>query len=116
MRELAGQAEEHFMRLLPEALGGTRSILLLTHPPPFAESCSEEGDAPSELAMPYFVSKGVGDFLRETMGAHPENDLTVFCGHTHTARRTRILPNLLVLTGGARYGHPEVQLALDLGA
>ena len=35
--------------------------------------------------------------------------LTVLCGHTHGAGEVKILPNLLVKTGGAEYKKPELQ-------
>jgi len=37
----------------------------------------------------------------------------VLCGHTHGAGEAEILPNLRVLTAGARYGAPVVQRALE---
>ena len=40
--------------------------------------------------------------------------MTVLCGHTHGRGEARILENLLVLTGGATYGKPEVQRILEV--
>jgi Icc protein len=38
----------------------------------------------------------------------------VLCGHTHGEGDINILPNLRVVTGGARYGAPIFQSNLDL--
>ena len=35
--------------------------------------------------------------------------MTVLCGHTHGKGEVQILPNLIVKTGGADYGKPELQ-------
>ena len=40
--------------------------------------------------------------------------MTVLCGHTHSPGEAQVLPNLLVLTGGAEYGRPEVQRVLTV--
>jgi hypothetical protein len=55
----------------------------------------------------------VGDVLIEIMHIYPHRQLTVLCGHTHGRGQARILDNLLVLTGGAEYGKPEVQQVFD---
>jgi hypothetical protein len=41
--------------------------------------------------------------------------MTVLCGHTHGGGQAQILPNLRVLTGGARYGRLELQQVLEVG-
>jgi hypothetical protein len=45
--------------------------------------------------------------LIETIAAHPECEMTVLCGHTHSSGEVSVLPNLRVVTGGAEYGSPE---------
>ena len=39
--------------------------------------------------------------------------MTVLCGHTHGEGQAQILPNLKVLTGGAKYGEPRVQRVFE---
>ena len=48
------------------------------------------------------------------MAAHPECEMTVLCGHTHSPGEAQILPNLRVLTGGAEYGRPALQRVLTV--
>ncbi|MEA3468158.1 MAG: hypothetical protein U9R57_08050 [Thermodesulfobacteriota bacterium] len=47
------------------------------------------------------------------MSAYPDRQMTVLCGHTHSSGQVTILPNLLVKTGGAEYGSPMIQEALE---
>jgi hypothetical protein len=60
-------------------------------------------------------------FLREErLRERPVNStkwaqLTVLCGHTRGGGEAEILPNLRVLTGGARYGNPAVQRVIGVG-
>ena len=51
----------------------------------------------------------MGQAIQEVMAAHPESQLTVLCGHTHSSGHARILPNLHVWTGGVDYGMPKIQ-------
>jgi hypothetical protein len=48
------------------------------------------------------------------MLAHPDNALTVLCGHTHSAARVDILDNLLVLAGSADYGVPKIERVFEV--
>ena len=58
---------------------------------------------------------GVDDAtLIEAMLAHPDHQMTVLCGHTHSSGEAQILPNLRVLTGGAVYGQPCVQQVFEI--
>ena len=48
------------------------------------------------------------------MEEHANCNLTVLCGHTHGTGCAEILPNLVVKTGGAEYGHPKLQGIIEL--
>ena len=104
-------AASHFQNVLPRALRQARQVYLLTHVPPFAESCLYEGQPGSNDFLPHFGCKAVGDVLVEIMQAHPDKQLTVLCGHTHQPAHVHILPNLWAITGGADYGKPRVEQA-----
>jgi hypothetical protein len=56
----------------------------------------------------------MGQALLEIMGEHPDRQLTVFCGHTHSPGECRPLSNLRILTGAAEYGHPRIQQVFEL--
>ena len=87
---------------------GWRPIL-----PPLREACWHEGQTSNDEWAPHFTCKAMGDVLLETMRRHPERQLTVFCGHTHSPGLAEPLPNLKIFTGGAKYGHPAVQKMLE---
>ena len=86
--------------------------IVLTHVPPFRESCWHQGRISDDDWLPYFTCRAVGDALLEIMQARPDRDLTVLCGHTHGEGQAEILPNLRVWTGGADYGKPRVERIL----
>ncbi len=100
--------------MLPDALARFRHVIVLTHVPPFRESCWHEGKVSDDNWLPFFACKAVGDALREAMAAAPDRQMTVLCGHTHGSGEAQILPNLRVLTGGAVYGKPSVQRVIEV--
>ena len=97
-----------------QALAQSRNVLVLTHVPPFRESCWHEGRISSDDYLPHFACKAVGDRLAALMRERPQNNMTVLCGHTHGAGFAQILTNLSVFTGGAEYGRPELQGVFNL--
>jgi 3',5'-cyclic AMP phosphodiesterase CpdA len=114
LNQLGDEAAEHFWRIVPEAFEGFERVILLTHVPPFAESCWHHGYISSDQWLPHFSCKAVGDVLVEIMRARPDRELTVLCGHTHGKGEAGVLPNLRVLTGGTEYGSPRVQAVLEV--
>jgi len=113
LNRLGDAAAAYFRVVLPAALDRYEHVYVVTHVPPFAESCLYEGQPTDADYLPHFGCKAVGEALREIMAARPDRHITVLCGHTHHAARARIAPNLLVLTGSADYGHPRVERAFD---
>lgn len=109
LNSLGDQAATHFQDLLPEALEHFNHVIVLTHIPPFKESCWHEGKISADDWLPHFSCKAVGDVLAEFMAGYPDKQMTVFCGHTHSNGKCMILPNLEVKTGGAKYGSPMIQ-------
>jgi 3',5'-cyclic-AMP phosphodiesterase len=115
LQALADEAADHFRSALPEALGRFRRVIALTHVPPFRKACWHQGQISGDAWLPHFACKVVGDALVEVMSAHPDRELLVLCGHTHSSGEARILPNLRVCTGAAEYGRPAIEgwLVLD---
>ncbi len=95
---------------LTAAAAGGPQVVVLTHVPPFAESCWHQGRISDPDWLPHFTCKAVGDLLARTAAAHPGCRFTVLCGHTHGEGRATIAPNLVVHTQGAEYGFPEFRL------
>jgi len=109
LNSLGDQASTHFQDILPGALEHFNHVIVLTHIPPFKESCRHEGEISADDWLPHFSCKAVGDVLAEFMAGFPDKQMTVFCGHTHSSGKCMILPNLEVKTGGAKYGSPMIQ-------
>jgi len=114
LERLGDEAAAHVRSVLPGALDAFEKVVFLTHVPPFREAAWYEGELSSDDYLPFFVCKAVGDILMECMSNHPHRELTVLCGHTHGEGRARVLPNLEVMTGGARYGRPAIQTVLEI--
>jgi 3',5'-cyclic AMP phosphodiesterase CpdA len=106
---LGDEAAAHLDRVLPLALGRFAHVVVLTHVPPFVESCWHEGSISGPHWLPHFTCVAVGAVLRRQMQLHRHRQMTVLCGHTHGDGVAEILPNLRVITGGAAYGQPRAQ-------
>jgi predicted MPP superfamily phosphohydrolase len=91
-------------------------VIVATHVPPFKEACWHEGKLSNDDWLPFFTCKSVGDVLLEAARGKPDHRLEVLCGHTHGAGVAELAPNLIVRTGGAEYGRPELQGVFDLDA
>ncbi|MBI1277236.1 MAG: phosphoesterase [Anaerolineaceae bacterium] len=114
LNQLGDSAARHVDNWLPKAFSRYDHVFFLTHVPPFAEACWHEGQSYDDDWLPHFASKAAGDALINVMRDYPQKTLTVLCGHTHGRREVHILDNLLVMTGGAEYNHPEVQRVFEL--
>lgn len=115
VRSLGEEEAARVRELLPRALAEHEHVVFATHVPPFREACWHRGRISDDDWLPHFTCKAVGDVLLEIMRKHPTRKLTVLCGHTHGAGVAQILPNLVVYTGGARYGSPALQDFINVG-
>ena len=109
LNRLGDEAAAYLKGVLPQALERFEHILVLTHVPPFKETCWHEGAISGDDWLPHFACKATGEVLLDSMASHPHRKMTVLCGHTHGAGTADILPNLFVKTGGARYCEPRIQ-------
>jgi hypothetical protein len=102
--ELGDRAAELLAPQIVEAAGTAESVVVLTHVPPFRESCWHDGDISDESWLPGFACKAIGDLLLSAAREHIDTSYTVLCGHTHGHGRASVLPNLEVVTGHGDYG------------
>ena len=114
LMRLGGEAAGYLREILPLAFDMYRHVILLTHVPPFKESCWYQGQVSNDEWLPFFACQAVGEVLRETMQVRPHCQLTVYCGHTHNSGTAHVLPNLTVFTGAAEYGTPQVSDVLEI--
>ncbi len=109
LNQLGDEAAAALNDTLPAALERFSHTILLTHVPPFEAACWHEGRLTDKNWLPHFSCKAVGEALFELMCSYPHRKLTVLCGHTHSPGSAQILPNLIVKTGVALYGRPNIQ-------
>jgi 3',5'-cyclic-AMP phosphodiesterase len=113
LQELGEETARHFREVVPKALADHEHVIVLMHVPPFREACWHGGQLSDDDWAPHFCCIAAGEALAEAMKQHPSQRMTVLCGHTHGEGRAEILPNLIVHTGHAQYGQPEVQCIID---
>ncbi len=114
LNRLGDGAAAHVRQVLPAALAHYEQVYLLTHVPPFEAGCVNEGEPSGEEFLPHFGCQALGDALVEIMQRHPQQRLTVLCGHTHQPVRVQMLDNLWSWTGAADYGSPQVEQVIQL--
>jgi hypothetical protein len=114
MQALADEAVLHINRHLSKALETYKKVFFLTHVPPFREACWHRGKISDDNGLPHFSAKIVGGTLVRIMKQHPDRNLTVLCGHTHSMAEAKILENLEVFAAHAVYGEPKLQKILNL--
>ena len=114
MREIRQSGLKRAEEAVSLPLRYSTRVIVLTHVPPFRGACWHRGRFSDDDWAPHFAFRVVGELLREGMAGHPEREMTVLCGHTHSAGEALVLPNLRVLTGGAEYGRPEFHRVLTV--
>src|SRR5688500_3859995 len=109
-----GAAEGRLLAEKLAAVAGAPELLVLTHVPPFPEACVYDGEQSGPAWLPWFTCTATGAALDAHAQAHPEQAITVLCGHSHGIGVYQRHPNLVVRTGGwpphvEGYGNPVVQ-------
>ncbi|KAA1261664.1 Calcineurin-like phosphoesterase superfamily domain protein [Rubripirellula obstinata] len=112
--ELGQQCADRLSSKLDQIPGDAAHVLIATHVPPFCEACWYEGKTTDENWSPFFVCGAVGRVLREFAASHPSINVTVICGHTHHDGIAKIANNLIVHTGAATGGVPEIEAELTI--
>jgi Icc-related predicted phosphoesterase len=114
LNALGDEAGDYLRTTLREALVRFDKTIVLTHVPPFRESCLYRGKPGDPNWLPHFTCKAVGDVLETLMEKYPERQTRVLCGHSHGAAEIEVLSNLRVTTGPAEYGRPAVSALLEV--
>ena len=109
LKNLGERAAAELEPVLRSALAQRENVITVMHTPPFENAAWFKGRISDNQFLPHLVCSAVGEMLRHVMKEHPKNQLMVLCGHTHGEGEAQIAKNILVKTGGARYGHPGVK-------
>lgn len=112
LRKLGALAASTAKPRLLEALKARRTVIFVTHFPPFKNSCWHEGSISDNHWLPWFTCEAMGTMLNDVAREHPENRILTLCGHTHSPGTYDHAPNLRVLTGKSTYGAPSVSALL----
>ncbi len=113
LKALGDQAAADLRPALLAALAQFGRVLVATHLPPMREACWHEGQLSDDEWAPHFTCKAIGELLLEVAPLHPDCQITVYCGHTHSPGVCRPLPNLAIHTGGSEYGRPVIQEIIE---
>jgi len=106
--DLGQGSARRLQSLLLSAAELHKSLLVVTHVPPFRQACWYQGQTTDDNWAPFFVSGQCGDALIDFAQSHSDSTIDVLCGHTHSGGIARMRDNLAVTTAGADYGNPEV--------
>lgn len=109
LNKLGKEAADGIRKGLVKALKKYPQVIVLTHTPPFQETCLYDGAISDDQWAPHFVCQAMGEVLKEEAGLHPKSQVLVLCGHSHHGADVQILPNLRVLTGHSDLGTPSIQ-------
>ena len=93
---------------------GLALVLVATHVPPFRQACWYQGKTTDDNWAPFFVCGQVGEVLLRCSAARPDCQFTVLCGHTHNEGIANIADNLVVYTGAADYGNPDIEAVIEI--
>jgi Icc-related predicted phosphoesterase len=114
LNALGDEAAAYLKQVLTQALSQFNEVIVLTYVPPFRESCLYSGKPGNDNWLPHFTCKAVGDVLMEMATAYPNCQMTVLCGHSHHEANVAMLPNLVMKTGAATYGEPQLQTLVSI--
>ena len=114
LRELGEESAERLQQVLDEALRDFSRVVVVTHVPPFKESCWHEGKISDDDWLPWFTCRATGEVLQSAADRNPGKHIDVYCGHTHGGGTAQIRPNLVVHTGASDYGKPMTQNVISI--
>jgi calcineurin-like phosphoesterase family protein len=110
MQQWADGATSRLFELLASAVDAdVRRLILACHVPPFAQSAVHLGAMSGPDFQPYFCNLRMGEMLLDFTQGHPEIEIDVICGHSHSDGYYEPATNMVVLTGGAEYGDPQLK-------
>lgn len=113
LKELGNHYSEILKEKLNKITNNIKNILILTHVPPFKESCVYNNMPTNDSFLPHFSCKSSGDVILEYVKNNNKN-VTVLCGHTHGYREIKISNNIKVINSGAQYGKPKIQKIITI--
>lgn len=106
LKDLGEESADYFRRVLPLALSRYRHVLLATHFPPFTQGIRYEGKGCVWNRQPYFANQVLGKLIWSLSRRFSDRKIQVHAGHTHSAAKVKLTPNLSICVAAARPGYP----------
>lgn len=100
---LADASTARLKTKLLHALESNHTIYILTHMPPWAETCRGAGTELAEFWLPYNINSGLGKMIETVMQEHPNQTAVVLSGHTHIPAILHVAHNIECLVQGGKY-------------
>ncbi len=113
MNALGDESAAHLRQMLEMVPAEVRTIIVVTHVPPFWAACLHRGAVSRPDWVPHFSCEAVGDVLIEASLNRPDQQIIAFCGHTHSPAKYQPKPNLNVFAAKAEYGSPQLQRVIE---
>ena len=102
MTRLGQASGEYFQEMAAKTLLRSKNVIVATHVPPFVSAAYFNDEPCSKTALPFFTNISAGARLKQCISEHPGKQLTVYCGHTHTAYSHYETPALHVRVAAPR--------------
>lgn len=110
----ADVAVEYIHTVLDRALYENKIVVFTTHVPPYRELAKHVGNPTDFGALPFFVSKSIGEALDKIASRHMSKRLIVVCGHTHSYAYIRE-GNIAGMCCNAKYCKPVINFIMEPG-
>lgn len=115
-RAICKASVAHVFKGIKSTVDNFDHLIIATHFPPFVESYRKEKfeSIDSELVIPWYTSRMMGEMLLSAAKTYPNTQFTVLSGHTHGHFTGDILPNLHAKVGKSQYGAPQIAGHVDI--
>jgi predicted MPP superfamily phosphohydrolase len=112
LNELGDEAAQSLENTLHQAFTNFSQVIVLTHVPPFREVCCYEGKICDDNWGPHFVCVAMGQMILSVAKKHPNKEVLLLCGHSHSDADVQIAPNIRAVAGDVVLGEPAIQATI----
>jgi|SRR5690606_762181 len=116
IRKKASDESDTLAKMMKVACEESDTIIVCTHVSPYRESSWHMGKPSDDDWVPWFASKSTGTVLDIYAKRYPQKKFIVLTGHSHSPGIFEKYDNLIVFTGKAKYGFPDVAGNIDINA
>lgn len=114
IRKRASYESDKLASMMKVACEESDTIIVCTHVAPYREASWHMGKSSDDDWAPWFSSQSTGMVLDIYAKRYPQKKFIVLCGHSHSPGIYEPHDNMVVYTGKARYGFPDVTGKIDV--